>query len=869
LAADDSGAPVQEQAPPFPHHRVRSGQEKLDVLNLTKMSSVALATFALWLPAVLPATIGVGALLCAQAHAAKAPPHTLPKARPGADGTEADEAADDLPRARPSEEDAEPGEAEGAASAESTQALDEAAETVADEASDAAANAAGQADTAATTDDGADTDAAEAVAAGSGEPAEVATASASVTRSSEKEIPAPKDEKSGESAPESVETAFFGPRPRPTPEGAAAARLARIKNDRPPYGFADASLLKRGLDLVTADAYTSALEFSKELPSDFDRELVAWFVARAPVSGLSAAEITAVLERHPDWPEPELLRLRAEQAFLRSGPGDEAVRDYFASRRPLTDDGWLKLADAYAEAGQTGRSRPIVRRLWREENLRSSLSAHILAEHGAALTKKDHLFRYRRLLMQRRGDEAIKVGQTIGPGYDQLARAVSSVIARRSGAGSRLMALKERFRDEPAFEYARILMLHRDGRDLDAGLRLGLVTRNADELGDGDRWWELRKDIARALLDDGYPAIAYSVAATHAAASPKDLVEAEFHAGWLALRYLNSPRAARGHFARIAAIATQPRSISRAYYWLGRAHAAAGAEERARLAYRRAATHGATYYGQLARDELGLAHTGLEMRPRPSALDRLRFAAREEVHAIKRLAAAEHSFRTRPFFLALGDKLKSPGEVALLDTLARRIEEPHLGMLAASRADSAGVDVGALRAPLIVVPTGIPQPDIVDRALLYAVSKQESAFNASATSHVGARGLMQFMPATARSTARQIGLPFSLVRLSSDPAYNATLGAAHLGELLTNLRGSYIMTFAGYNAGPGRAINWVKSYGDPRGGVTDPVDWVERIPFDETRNYVQKVMENLQSYRSRLGHALSITEDLKHGEPVR
>ncbi|MBZ8131899.1 lytic transglycosylase domain-containing protein [Afifella sp. IM 167] len=827
-------------------------------MKLTQRSIVALAAFALWLPAALPAALGMAGLASviapAPAMAAEARP-SLPKARPAGDGK-----ADELPRPRPAGDGAENAEATpptDAALAEEPVAAETGASDAEAEAPDLASDTASAAD-----------DKAQETATAPDEPAATAAEGETAIASAEP-APAPEPEKAEAATQAGEQLAFFGPRPRPQPEGAAAARLARIKNDRPPFGFADANLLKRGLDLVTGDAYTSALAFSRELPSTFDRKLVAWFVARAPISGLSAAEIGAVLERHPDWPEPELLELRAEQAFLRSGPGDGAVRDYYASHQPLTDDGWLKLADAYADAGETGRSRPIVRRLWREKNLRESLSAHILAEHAAALSKQDHLFRFRRLLLQRRSGDAIKVGQAIGPGYDQLARAVAGVIARKKGAEASLMALKDRFRDEPAFEYARVLLLHRDGRNLDAGLRLGLVTRDAAGLGDGDRWWELRKDIARALLDAGYPALAYSVAATHAAVSPEDLVEAEFHAGWLALRYLDSPRAARGHFARIAAVATQPRSIARAYYWLGRAHAAAGAETMARLAYGRAAEHGATYYGQLARDALGIAHTGLEMRPRPSALDRLRFAARDEVHAIKRLAAAGHSFRTRPFFLALGDKLKSPGELALLDTLARRIEEPHLGMLAAARADAEGVDVGALRAPLIVVPTDIPQPDIVDRALLYAVSKQESAFNASATSHVGARGLMQFMPATARSTARQIGLPFSLVRLSSDPAYNATLGAAHLGELLTNLRGSYIMTFAGYNAGPGRAIDWVRRYGDPRGGVTDPVDWVERIPFDETRNYVQKVMENLQSYRSRLGHALSITSDLKHGEPIR
>ncbi|WP_370642330.1 transglycosylase SLT domain-containing protein [Afifella sp. H1R] len=836
------------------------------ILPSRKLAAIA-AAFALAIAAgefllVLAAPVATAApatpMLPKPRPVEKAPAsvEAMPAPRPAADATATGTATSD----------AKPGDVAEAKATPASASEDSTAENAAPE--NAAPEETAAADTASV---GADENPAQETDGDASASVEPETTTGSIgtgeTLSAETEKPAPSQENAAEKTG-SQELAFLAPRPRPIPMGVAAERLNRMKNDRPPYGFSQADLLKRGLDLVTADAYTSALAFSETLPNAFDRELIRFFVARAPFSGLAPATIEEVARDHPDWPDPDLLRLRAEQALLRTHPTGEALLAFYAEGAPMTDDGWLRLADIYSERGWHKRSRKIVRRIWREESLSSTQMAHILAEHADALSKEDHLYRFRRLLLHKRTGEAIRVGQAIGPGYDQLARAVAAAVDR-GGSTASLMAIKTRFRGEPAWEYARILMLIRKDQLVEAALRMSLVERDGTRLGDADRWWELRKDLARMLLEEGYPALAYSVAATHAAQSPEAIVEAEFHAGWLALRYLDSPRAARAHFARIAAVATQPRSIARGYYWLGRAHAASGHADQAAKAYSVAARHGATYYGQLSREALGLTHTGLELRPRPTALDRLRFAARPEVHAIKRLAAAQHNFRTRAFFMALGDKVESPGELSLLDTLSRRINEPHYGMLAAARADARGVEVGALRAPLIVVPPDIPQPAIVDRALLYAVSKQESAFNPSATSHVGARGLMQFMPATARSTARQIGLPFSLVRLSSDPAYNATLGAAHLGELLTNLRGSYIMTFAGYNAGPGRAIDWVKRYGDPRGAETDPVDWVERIPFDETRNYVQKVMENLQAYRSRLGHTLSISKDLAHGDPVR
>jgi soluble lytic murein transglycosylase len=237
------------------------------------------------------------------------------------------------------------------------------------------------------------------------------------------------------------------------------------------------------------------------------------------------------------------------------------------------------------------------------------------------------------------------------------------------------------------------------------------------------------------------------------------------------------------------------------------------------------------------------------------------------VRAIRLLAAAGHGELAFPFFRGLAESAEAPGEIALLTALARRIGQPRAGMNAAAVAQQRELPVASLQAPFIGVPHGIRLPETVDRALVYAVVRQESAFNHKAMSHAGARGLMQLMPGTAKATARAAGLPFSLQRLTSDPHYNATLGAQHLGELLDRLDSSYILTFVGYKAGPGRARDWVKAYGDPRGGAVDPIDWIERIPFDETRNYVQKVLENLQVYRSRIGYPLSLSKDLIRGGP--
>ena len=596
------------------------------------------------------------------------------------------------------------------------------------------------------------------------------------------------------------------------------------------------------------------------------RQLIDWFVARQPDSNLSPAEIIEVVENHKGWPEPDRLLLRAEQAFHALAPDAESVLSFYSVARPRTVGGQLALAGALRETGNQAEAVEIVRELWRDWPLAQNQAGAVLTRFGSMLRQEDHLFRFRRLALSQRTSEAVAQAELLGPRHANLARAVIAALDRRPAAGL-LRNVAPHFFDDPLYVFARVRTLRRSGQPIEAA-RLLLRSEAEGELpGEGDVWWDERRDLSRTLLDRGLPDLAYKVVAAARPVSEGNRVEASFHAGWYALRFLDDSLLAELHFRELHALATLPRTQSRASYWLGRAHEARGRTTAARLDYVEAARFGGTFYGQLAREKLGVPTTGLERLPRPSALDRIRFAGREPVQIVRLLAAAGHAERAFVFLRALGETVDTPGEVSLLSNLARRIGAPNAGRGAASAAEERGLRVASLSAPFLGVPTDLPLPDRVDRALVYSVVRQESAFDHTAVSHVGARGLMQLMPATARATARSARLPYSVQRLTTDPLYNATLGAFHIGELLDNLGRSYVLTFVGYNAGPGRAIQWVRDYGDPRNGTADPVDWIERIPFDETRDYVQKVMENLQVYRSRTGHPLSLVSDLVRGGP--
>jgi soluble lytic murein transglycosylase len=370
-------------------------------------------------------------------------------------------------------------------------------------------------------------------------------------------------------------------------------------------------------------------------------------------------------------------------------------------------------------------------------------------------------------------------------------------------------------------------------------------------LQDTDEWWRERRTLARKLLDLGNFPDAYQVVRN--AALPADqYYRADFHfmQGWIALRYLNDPATARAHFAHIDDGASNPIVIARAHYWRGRAAEATGDSEGMRAEYEAAARHCTAYYGQLARARLGREKVELRVPP-PSAPDSGPAPSDELVRAADMLYTLGERDVVRSFAADLADQSE---DVALLAAL---------GELTAQRGDArAMLELGktalahGMATDLYAFPTiGIPQHSqiapAIDRSVIYSVARTESAFDQRDKSSANAVGLMQVTPEAGRDTAKRFGVTYDWDRMVSDPVYNTQMGAAELSALLKEYAGSHIMTFAGYNAGRGRVRDWVKQFGDPRDPNVDAVDWVERIPFSETRNYVQRVMENLQVYRVR------------------
>ncbi|MGX9145360.1 lytic transglycosylase domain-containing protein [Mesorhizobium sp. 128a] len=620
-------------------------------------------------------------------------------------------------------------------------------------------------------------------------------------------------------------------------------------------------VLKGGLDALATGDIAAARAVRETLPANsLDRHILAWAIALYGGDRVPSSEIADTPKMLPNWPGTIALRKNSERALYRESPPPQTVVKAFDGSQPLTFEGVVILARSYVALGNAKAALSVLSPFWRTEKLEAKDEASVIKEFGAFIPAADHRFRMERMFYADRENSALRVAALAGA--QPLADAWAAASRGDKNAAKLLKAVPEAQRSAGYF-FAQAEYLRKQRKFADAAAVVMKAPTDRDALVDPDAWWVERRVLSRALVDQGDWKTAYKIVAAHAAESPASAAEAEFHAGWYALRGLNDPGTASGHFARIADLAQGPMSLSRAYYWLGRA-AEVGGPGDAKGYFTKAAAYGTTFYGQLAAERVGLRTLNI-VYPEPSNADRQSFDGREAVSAIKRLQEAGYDRYAETLYRDLAGQLTSPGELALLAVLAENQGNHFMALKIGKIAGARGIDVGALSHPLGVI------PDTADisgsgKALAYAIARQESEFNVGAVSSAGARGLLQLMPGTAKQLAKKAGLSFSQDRLTSDAGYNATLGAAFLGEQLDRFGGSYVLTFAGYNAGPNRAAQWVAKYGDPRGkGIDAVVDWIERIPYTETRSYVQRVMENYEVYKMRISGKYDIVGDLVNG----
>jgi len=592
-------------------------------------------------------------------------------------------------------------------------------------------------------------------------------------------------------------------------------------------------------------------------PDPLALKIVSWLdYTRASPSG-RFGEIAGFIDANPDWPLHKVLRRRAEEAL--AGETDEVAGDWLKRHPPISGAGKARAAEIMINRGDTAAGTAALRAAWVEGDFTAAEERTLLERFAASLRPEDHERRLDRLLWDRESDAARRMLGLVSADYGALATARLALAGDVANPAAILMKVPAALHGDPglAFEEAR---WWRKKDNYDAAAQLLLA--HDDTPVRPDLWWHERLDVARRLMAAGNADTAYKLAHGPGATAENANPEAEFLCGYIALRYRNDPALAFDHFAHILARVTSPYAKARAAYWGGRAAAAAGKADLAAKWYAAGADHMATFYGELSAHQLGQdapPHPAPE--PRPSSTQQARFNAGELVRAARMFLSAGDHAHARAFLMELADRAKQPLDFSMLAALAEEYGRVDLAIAVARRAIDAGTPLMVHGYPV----TALPEGGNAERPLLLAIVRQESAFAADAMSPAGARGLMQLMPATAANVARKVQLPYSLDRLTTDGIYNLVLGRSYLERLIDDFGGSYPLAIAAYNAGPGRVRQWLHDFGDPRGQDSAMVDWIEMIPFNETRAYVQRVLENLQIYRGQGGDntaAFSLASDL-------
>lgn len=655
----------------------------------------------------------------------------------------------------------------------------------------------------------------------------------------------------------------------PIGDGDGGARIVRPHTQF--LSASDLALFRQAFDLCDRGQFDAARGLVAPASAQVVRDLVDWRYLTSTNSGADFQSISNFIAKHSDWGGISVLRARAEATMPAAQMDAKDVIAWFKGRDPASGEGMLKLGEAYVRAGDTAKGRAMIKRGWIRGEFSDDRLASIASQYASHLTRDDHLARLSHMLWERKGAAASAMFSYVDAGAVAMATARLRFQSSARTAEAAFAAVPGDYRNDPGLLLDRARFLRRRDRDSEARQSLIAAQRGLNGPAPSQEgWWDEHNVLARSALDEGQASTAYTIAAGHGIRHQDnlaDFAEGEFLAGWIALQFLNKPEKALEHFKRLRSGVTAPISVARAHYWSGRALQKMGKGGDAKAEYQAASVFPLTYYGQLAMAEVN-PRGRFQVPATPKAGSREDFRNRSAVQAMLALADLGEDRRLRSFALTLAEVLNTPDEFSHLVATVREMGQPALAVRVAKRGLQRNISVYDLAYPTIGLPAYAGQGAAPEAAFVLGLIRQESEFDPGAISSANARGLMQMIHGTAKMTATRHGLPYGGRDSLLQPITNMRLGMAHMGDLLSDYAGSYIMTAAAYNAGGGRVNEWVGRFGDPRATGADIIDWVERIPFSETRNYVQRVLENAQVYRAILSGRetqVALGNDLKRG----
>lgn len=611
----------------------------------------------------------------------------------------------------------------------------------------------------------------------------------------------------------------------------------------------DREAMHKALLSIKKGNWKQAADIVAQTRDPLAAEIYYWLYYTKEVGPVQFSRISAFVRQNPDWPGKATLQLAAEKAMPSDLPSDEVVR-WFGKNAPQTPDGMDRYIRALLNGGESDRAKEVLRPWWGKTLLTREQQKYFVGTYSSLLDKKSNVLRLDTLLRNDQYTNARALALWMANGYPALAEARIVLAEGKGGVDGAVSRVPEHLRADPGLLLERLRWRRMKGDDYGAMEILhGMPPLN--EISNPQAWWNEWQIIARRLIENKQYESAFLLLEKHPYKEGVPFAEAEFMAGWLALVHLKKPWQAFEHFEALYAGTGTSLSRSRGAYWAGRASDALGHGDIARKWYQTAARYQTTFYGQLALTVLDDgSKPPQQVAPVVPVEDEVRFKTRDMSQAARLLNAAGLEKESIVFIRALADAARTPGDYKLTAELASDLEYPHIAVRIAKAALEKGVYLPDQSYPTIL---SLVKDVDTEWALVHGTIRQESAFDHKALSSAGAAGLMQLMPRTAKEAARKQRLSYSPGWLVSKPSYNLKLGSYHMNQMIDRFDGSYPLALAAYNAGASRVDKWLKEFGDPRKGEIDMIDWIEAIPFEETRNYVQRVLENVYVYRLKLG----------------
>lgn len=638
---------------------------------------------------------------------------------------------------------------------------------------------------------------------------------------------------------------------------------------------ADLRYLREAVEAVRSNNSDRFAEVKSRITDPIGRKLADWIRLRAGYGDVQ--EYKAFLAVNPLWPDRTTLTQRLEEALFVQGGSARTIKDHFAASKPESGAGFAALASAYLAEGNTAEARTLAAKVWREMTIPASLESGFLSRFGNLLTPADHKWRFDRLITDdirwadNRADRAATARRLIPllPADERKKATARLAVFNKSANAHTLMgALPPGHGDDTGLAFHRAQLLRKSGKIEEAAQIMLAIPPDPKRIAVLDEWWAERRELSYGALKLGRPKLAYDLVKDAGPLTVNPLKEQTFMAGWIALRYLKKADVAEKHFKDFAAAADGPLSRAKAAYWLGRTAEAKGDRAGARQQYILSAKNPDTFHGLLSMQMLEPGRTSLEIKPPafPTENEIKRLVSLECAKALVLAAKADlPREQTRTLLAGLRNGATSEAEAGMVAHLADVLGDPQMSLRIAKVAVAKGQNLLTYAYPVKSFPAYKPLRTPPELAFLLAIARQETEFEPQTVSGAGAKGLLQVMNVTAHHVCRDYKIKCQIPRLLSDNQYNVMIASAYIADRMEEFGGSYVLGLAGYNAGPGRARQWIRENGDPRDPNVDPIDWIERIPITETREYVTKVLANIQMYRARLGNtksALRLEQDL-------